>query len=250
MSAASPRRAGPFRRFHEKFLVETRLVPASARRNLYLWSAALVAVGLAAFTTVLVDVLTRDGISGIDIPLENWLDASRSPTLTTAMIGLAIVFGPVALPIIILAVTVVWWIVAKHAWRPLLLAGGTLAGVIIVQIITRVVERPRPPVNLMLFGVDTTYSFPSGHVLGASDFVLLLTYLVFSRRRRLTSTVIAFVVAGLLILLAATSRVYLGYHWPTDALASISLSLVILGAVIAIDTRRTVRITGRSEHPD
>jgi membrane-associated phospholipid phosphatase len=241
MSATSARRAGRVRRFHEKFLVETRRVPASARRGLYIWSAALIAVGVTAFTVILVDVVARDGISAIDAPLENWLDASRSASLTGVMIGLAIVFGPIALPIIVLVVTVVWGIVAKHAWRPLLLACGMVGGLVIVQIITRIVGRPRPPVNLMLFGVDTTASFPSGHVLGASDFVLLLTYLIFSRRKQLARTVIAFVIAVILILAAATSRVYLGYHWPTDALASIALSLVVLGTVIAVDTHHTVR---------
>jgi undecaprenyl-diphosphatase len=240
----STARPGVFRRFHEKFLVETRTVPAANRRNLYIWSTALIAVGVAAFTIILIDVLGRDGISVIDAPLENGLDASRTSTLTAIMIGLAIVFGPIALPIIILVVTVTWGIVAKHAWRPLLLACGTLGGVIIVQIITRLVQRPRPPVKLMLFGVDTTYSFPSGHVLGACDFLLLLTYLIFSRRKRIASTVIGFVVAALLIVVAATSRVYLGYHWPTDALASMAISLVVLGVVVAIDTRRTVRVSG------
>jgi membrane-associated phospholipid phosphatase len=241
MSVSSARRSGPFRRFHEKFLVERRFLPAAAKRNLYIWSGSLIAVGLVSFIGILLDVLGKDGISLIDAPLENWLDASRSASLTSVMIVLAIIFGPIALPIIVLVVTVVWGIVAKHAWRPLLLACGMVSGVVIVQIITRVVGRPRPPVNLMLFGVDTTASFPSGHVLGASDFVLILTYLIFSRRKQVARTVIAFVIAVILILAAATSRVYLGYHWPTDAIASVALSLVILGSVIAIDTHRTVR---------
>ena len=245
MSATSARRAGRVRRFHEKFLVEARFVPASARQGLYVWSAALISVGVTAFTVILVDVVARDGISAIDAPLENWFDASRSASLTGVMIVLAIVFGPIALPIIVLVVTVIWGIVAKHAWRPLLLACGMVSGLVIVQIITRIVGRPRPPVNLMLFGVDTTASFPSGHVLGASDFVLLLTYLIFSRRKQLARTVIAFVIAVILILAAATSRVYLGYHWPTDALASVALSLVVLGSVIAVDTHRTVRTQRR-----
>ena len=141
MSASSAQHPGAFRRFHEKFLVEQRIVPAAARRNLYLLSGARIAVGLAAFTVILVDVLTRDGISGIDAPLENWLDASRSSTLTTVMIGLAIVFGSIALPLIILVVTVTWGIIARHPWRPLLRAGGTATGVIIMQIVTRVVGR-------------------------------------------------------------------------------------------------------------
>jgi membrane-associated phospholipid phosphatase len=44
--------------------------------------------------------------------------------------------------------------------------------------------------------------------------------------------------------LASVSRLYLGYHWLSDALASVSLSLLILGGVIALDTWRTARIPG------
>lgn len=53
-----------------------------------------------------------------------------------------------------------------------------------------------------------------------------------------------FVPAGVGIFFAAVSRLYLGYHWTTDALASLSLSFVILGAVILLDTWRTARIQG------
>ena len=160
------------------------------------------------------------------------------------MIFLAIIFGPVALPIIILVITVAWGFRAKHAWRPILLAGAMLTGVILAQIIGRTVGRERPPVDLMLFGEDFTFSFPSGHVLGASDFLLVTAFLVFSRRRNSASAVVAFVVAGIGIFLSAVSRLYLGYHWVTDTMASVSISLVVLGAVIALDTWRTARTPG------
>jgi membrane-associated phospholipid phosphatase len=56
--------------------------------------------------------------------------------------------------------------------------------------------------------------------------------------------VYGFIGAGIGIVLAALSRLYLGYHWLSDALASLSLSLVILGGVIALDTWRTARVPG------
>lgn len=235
---------GRWRVFRDKFVVEERFMSESARRNLYRIAVALMAVGVTLFVVILAGVLLRDGVSDLDEPVRSWLLTLRSEPLTTIMIILAIVFGPVALPIIILVVTVAWGLLAKHAWRPMLLAGAMLTGVILAQVIGRTVGRQRPPLDLMLFGPDTTFSFPSGHVLGACDFLLVTTYLIFSRRRHPKSAVAGFAVAGIGIFFAAVSRLYLGYHWTSDALASLAISFVVLGAVIALDTWRTARIPG------
>jgi membrane-associated phospholipid phosphatase len=235
-------RPGRLRRFHEKFIVEERVVPASAKRNLYIVAIVLIVVGLAAFLFIFDSVLEADDISTVDKPVEHWLDGTHADWLTTVMIVLATVFGPIAMPIIILVTTVAWGILAKHAWRPLLLAGGMLLGVIIVQVLAPIISRERPPVGDMMLEIDHTSSFPSGHVMGVADFLFITTYLVFSRHRRPVITVLAFVVASVIVLLTAACRIYLGYHWATDALASIALSLVVLGIVIAVDTWRTVRV--------
>jgi undecaprenyl-diphosphatase len=235
---------GRWRTFHDKFVVEERYMSATARRNLYRTAVVLMITGVVLFVTLLVAVLQKDGISAVDEPVRLWLLTLRGEPTTLIMIILAIVFGPIGLPIIVLIVTVVWGLVAKHAWRPMLLAGAMLTGVILAQVIGRTVERHRPPLDLMLFGADSTFSFPSGHVLGACDFLLVTTYLVFSRRKNPRAAVIAFIVAGIGIFFAAISRLYLGYHWMTDALAAFSISLVVLGGVIAVDTWRTARIPG------
>jgi len=242
MTSAPSKQRGRTRRLHEKFIVEVRTVPASSRRNLYIISAVLMLLGLISFLVILDSVRESDGLSAIDRPIQGWLEGMRSPTLTVVMATVATVFGPVAMPIIVL-VTAVWWgFAARHAWRPLLLAAGMIVGVAIVQILAPVIGRDRPPIDAMLIGVDHTPSFPSGHVMGATDFLLITTYLVFSRRRNPVSTVIALVVAALLAIATAACRVYLGYHWPTDVLGSVSLSLVVVGGVIAVDTWRTVRV--------
>jgi undecaprenyl-diphosphatase len=126
-----------------------------------------------------------------------------------------------------------------------LLAAAMLTGVGLAQLIGHSVGRDRPPVDLMLFGADHTFSFPSGHVLGASDFLLVTTFLVFSRRKSKTA-IVAFAVAIIGVFLAAVSRLYLGYHWGSDAVASVALSLVVVGAVIAVDTWRTARVRGEA----
>lgn len=242
--SGTPRSRGRLRAFNEKFVVEVRTVEPSMKRGLYIWSVSLVVVGIVAFGVILGDVLGDEDLATIDQPFADLLNSARTPELTNVMIWLAIIFGPVVLPIVSFAVVVGWSFFARHLWRPLLLAGGMLAGLILIQVITRLVGRDRPPVDQMLFGADITPSFPSGHVMGASDFLLLIAYLVFSRRSILVRAVLSFTVAAVLIVVAAVSRIYLGYHWVTDALASVSLSLVVVGGVIAIDTYRTVRVKG------
>ena len=235
---------GRWRTFHEKFIVEERYMSAPARRNLYRIAVGLMIAGVVLFVVLLVGVLQHGGVAATDESVRTWLLTLRGEPTTIIMIILAVVFGPIGLPIIVLVVTVAWGLLAKHAWRPMLLAGAMLTGVILAQVIGRIVERQRPPVDLMLFGADTTFSFPSGHVLGACDFLLVTTFLVFSRRENPKSAVVAFIVAGIGIFFAGASRLYLGYHWLTDALGAFSISLVILGAVIALDTWRTARIPG------
>ncbi|MDJ0334037.1 phosphatase PAP2 family protein [Salinibacterium sp. G-O1] len=232
------------RAFHEKFLVEVREVPASTKRKLYTWSAVLIAVGVTGFVTLLVLVASQGEVPGLDKPFHEWLISTQSGTVTSVMIWLAVIFGPVSLPIIALVVVIAWSFFSKHFWRPLLLIIGLLAGLIVVQVVTRLVGRERPPLDQMLFGSDMTPSFPSGHVAGAADFMLLIAYLVFSRRERPRIAAISFTVAVILIFIAGISRIYLGYHWPSDALASVFLSLTVLGGIIALDTHRTMRVTG------
>ena len=234
-----------WRIFHDKFVVEERFMEPEARRGLYRTAVILMGVGTLVFIVTLVGVVqSGTGPWGPDEPIREWLLGTRSGTLTGVMIFLAVIFGPVALPIIVLVVTVAWGFAAKHAWRPILLASAMLSGVIISQIILRIVQRSRPPEDTMLFGIDHTFSFPSGHVLGACDFLLVGTFLIFSRRRNTRAAVFGFVGAGVGIVLASVSRLYLGYHWLTDTLASFSLSLLILGGVIALDTWRTARVPG------
>jgi membrane-associated phospholipid phosphatase len=229
-------------RWHERFMVEERYVDPPARRRTYRLAAALIVIGAVAFAVLLIGVLTHTGAQLLDRPIEQWFDARRSRDATGVMSVLAIVFGPVGMPVIVAVVLIVWIALARHLWRPTLLFGGMVTGVVLAQVLAPLVRHPRPPIGLMLLGPDHTFSFPSGHVLGMSDFFLITAYLLASRVRRGWFTVTVVLIA--IVLAQVASRLYLGYHWFTDVTASMALSLVIVGIVIAIDTRRTVRIPG------
>ena len=111
--------------WHQKFVVEERYVEPSVRRRFYVLSAVLVVVGAVAFTILLVGVLTHTGVQRLDMPVERWFNAQRSQGLTGFMIAMAIIFGPVALPIIIFVVLVVWVIAARKAMSCRLYSAST-----------------------------------------------------------------------------------------------------------------------------
>ncbi|NQX13371.1 phosphatase PAP2 family protein [Microbacteriaceae bacterium VKM Ac-2855] len=233
-------------RWHDRFVVEERYLSADARRHLFTTAGILMLVGAVGFAVILGGVLTDSGFHDLDAPVERWFDARVDPNVTSLMIVLAVVFGPVALPLVILVVLIGWIVAARHLWRPLLLAAGMVTGVVIALVLAPIVQHPRPPVAEMLFGADRSFSFPSGHVLGTADFLLITAYLLASRLQRSWFTTLAFTVAIVIIAAQIVSRLYLGYHWVSDTTASVALSLVIVGAVIVIDVHRTVRVPGES----
>jgi membrane-associated phospholipid phosphatase len=224
---------------HGKLEVEQRQVSARMRKMLYIAAIVLVLAGSGFFLLTLGDVLQKDDLATLDEPVHSWFVGHRVAAVTVVMVVLATVFGPIGMPIVVVVVTAAWILKARHIWRPLLLAGAMSAGVVLAEVITHLVGRARPPASGMLLGSDSSYSFPSGHVLGACDFLLVGAFIVFSRGRRFGPLVAAFLAAWGGIAAQVASRLYLGYHWLTDALASVALSLVVLGVVIALDTWRT-----------
>lgn len=230
--------------WHQKFVVEERYVPRVVRRRLYAAAGILMGVGLALFLSILFQVIARNGIVHVDQVVNTWFEQHRSGYVTPFMISLAIGFGPIMLPIILAIAIIIWIWRAKHAWRPLVLAGFMILGVIIVELIAHSVGRMRPPTDFMLLEVDHTFSFPSGHVMATADFFLICSYLIVSRRPTRRLITLCASVSAAIILLQIISRMYLGYHWMSDTFASVSLALFMLGLVMAVDTWRTVRVRG------
>ncbi|MDQ0147761.1 phosphatase PAP2 family protein [Pseudarthrobacter niigatensis] len=206
---------------------------------LYAVSLCLVLAGMSSFLLTLGDVLKGSGIATIDGPVTDWFVDHRTGAATVVLAGLAFVFGPLALPVITLVAVVGWALATRRLWRPILLAGAMVTGVVLTEVIAHLVGRSRPPADIMMLGADATSSFPSGHVVGASNFLLIGAYLVFSRSPSRITMITAFGAAAVGMCVEAASRVYLGYHWFTDTVASTSLSIVLLAVVILLDLSRS-----------
>jgi undecaprenyl-diphosphatase len=97
------------------------------------------------------------------------------------------------------------------------------------QLIKTAVGRPRPLSTLVdVFVPVAGNSFPSGHVMFYTVFFGFLFFLAWTRLPHSTWRVLLLILAGGMVGLIGSSRMYLGAHWLTDVVAAYLLGLIIL----------------------
>lgn len=202
----------------------------------------LVVLGLAGFLAVLDAVQEGDDLAALDQPVLEGLTGARSEGVSGFLAVVSAVTGPVVLPVVVLVAAVVWGRWGRSWWQAALLAGAMILSTLVSVTLKAVVARPRPPVDAMLVpGSESTYSFPSGHTIGTATFLLVAAYLLWVPR-----PTVAWLLGGLGavaggVVLVALSRLYLGYHFVTDVVASMALAVAVLGVVVTVDRRRAAR---------
>ena len=184
-----------------------------------LLAAAIVLLGSAwMFFGILEDVVSKDPLVRVDQIVFATLQSLRTPWVDGLMI-VATELGSarVAIPII---VAVALLLMLKRCWRTL---SYWLSAVAFAQALVWVLKltlgRARP--TAIYDGVER-FSFPSGHA--ASSIVLYGFLAVLIARGRLPSVKwAAALTAVLLIGTVSFSRLYLGAHWMSDVLGSLTL---------------------------
>lgn len=232
----SPRVAIARRRFATQIdFVRAHLSPRGYL-GLQLALGALVLLGASwLFGGIVEDVVSDDPLTVVDRALADWFDAHSVHALTRAMLSISQVHNtiPVIAIVVALAVFLAWkrertWLVALAIVVP----GGMLLNAVTKEIIAR----PRPHLQDLAIALSS-YSFPSGHVAGATllyGFVALylIAHIAAWRWRLLIA-----LVAVLLIVLVGFSRIYLRLHYLSDVLAAVAESVAWLALCLtAINT--------------
>ena len=219
--------------------------PLPSQRRLFFVAAGLLVAGETIFWTMLAAVQSNSGAAALDGPVHDGLVASRNPLATSILTAVTTVTSPLWMTVIGCVLALVWAAWKREIWRPALLVGAMAAALAVSTLIKHDVARPRPAASDFMLGPDDALSFPSGHTFGAGVFLCVLSYLLVTGRGTRTSkrstSALSFAAAAAGTLVVAFSRLYLGYHWLTDVLASIGLALAVTGTVILADGLRTAK---------
>lgn len=95
-----------------------------------------------------------------------------------------------------------------------------------VLLLKGLVARPRPPQEFQAY-LEIWHSFPSAHAALAATLYGFLAYLAWKHMRGLWRY-IAISATGILLVLIAFSRLYLGVHYLTDVVAGVVLGLACM----------------------
>lgn len=173
---------------------------------------------------------TASGLNIFDTPVLEWLAGHRVETLTVVLTVITAIFSSTFLPLLVLLLSVLWWWRTRRWREPVLVFAAMVVATGISTVLKIWFARPRPPAESMtVSGVETSFSFPSGHTIGATTLVLSAGYLVWVLGRTLARLITWLAVSVGLVALVGLTRLYLGYHYLTDVLGGVCVAVLVLG---------------------
>lgn len=196
------------------------------RESWFIWLLGLVFIGgtTGIFLELAGDVWAKEAFPW-DAPLMLAIHQFSWPWLDTLMIIITKIGYPGALVIAPAGAIWLWWRQRQRV-AAVALVVSIVGSALLSSSLKVLFARPRPAVFPPLTP-ETTYSFPSGHALAAVALFGFAAYLLWQQRQQTWA-----LASVLFALLVAFSRIYLGVHYPSDVLGSLSLGLLWLAVII------------------
>jgi undecaprenyl-diphosphatase len=145
----------------------------------------------------------------------------RVPWLTAIAVDVT-ALGSITLVTLFAALMFVVLLALRNRIGALQLAIASIGAAFWTEVTKNIIERARPEVIPRLVEVSGS-SYPSGHSLAATSTYFTIAILVGHRLESAPARIAILAMAGLMIVLVAFSRVYLGVHYPTDVAGGVAL---------------------------
>ena len=160
----------------------------------------------------------------LDSIIINFIQGLENPMLTSIYLNTTNIADQK--PAIITAIIVIILFVSKFKREALFLTLTMGTCGIVMAFIKIIFNRPRPNIHRLV--ELNSLSFPSGHTTSATIMYLTLALIFIKLSKKGNNNYFPILIAIIGILFIATSRVYLGVHYPTDTMAGMCLGSVIV----------------------
>lgn len=198
--------------------IRARLSPHSYL-GLELTTGALVLIGASwLFGGIAEDVVHGDPLTQVDVQVAQWFHDHATPLVTQVMLVITHFHDPIVVvgAVLLLAGYLTW----RRNWYWLICLSVTVPlGMLLNVLMKYSFQRVRPSFENPLL-VAWSYSFPSGHVAGATLFYGVMAAMLVARIEAWRWRVMIVLTAVGLVMLVALTRMYLGVHYLSDVLAA------------------------------
>ncbi|MBB5393342.1 MULTISPECIES: phosphatase PAP2 family protein [unclassified Herbaspirillum] len=182
-----------------------------------------VAATALLFALIACEITTHGALARLDQQLADWFNRHAFSPLTTLVLGYTHLHGTIG--VLAMGALLLWHMLRRRQWHwaadlLLVLPGGMLLNFGLKHVFMRLRPHFDDPILVL-----HSYSFPSGHTIGATLlYAMLAAYLLRLPALAGRGAQAAIVcTALLLVLLTAFSRVYLGAHFLSDVLSAMLL---------------------------
>ena len=212
-------------------------------RHRLLWMATG-AAGLVGFVVLALLLALGADLAQFDQPVQIAVIRVRGPYLTLFASAVTRLGSAQVVIWVGIAGALLLGLRTRRVLMPIALLGALAATASLVTVMKFTLNRPRPPVDVVLGFPFMDAAFPSGHTTDGSVLVVLTaSMLALTYRKQLVRRVLV-IIGCWLALLIGWSRVYLGDHWPTDVLAGWLLAATMVSVVMTLVNQALVPYRG------
>jgi len=212
--------------------IARRVGNAYATFGIFLLSGAALAIACTWAFSEVAEHVRQGTTQPLDDAVMRWIGQHQYRALQSVMLEItALGTGTVVAMIVFVAGTFLW--LNKHKHSAALLIVATLGGLVLDALLKIGFNRPRP--QIFTWGTHAvSSSFPSGHAMSSIIVYGTVAYLAARLQHNFASRVATMVLAAVIIIAIASSRLYLGVHYPSDVLAGLIIGLAWAGFCMAV----------------